>query len=181
MNKKPFVLWLMGPTSAGKTTTGRLFVDDMRATGIPAIHYDGDEIRSFFGDALGFRPEDRLRAVSTCAHLANKAAEAGLNVVVSALTANDDARTYIRKNVPNLVLTYLKCPINVCIERDSRGLYRKAREGKVDPKTLIGLGKPYSVPNDPEIIIDTSTHAPEESIVVLKKWLMEAGYDFSDL
>ena len=99
MSKKPFVLWLMGPTSAGKTTIGKLFVEDMRTSDIPSIHYDGDEIRSFFGDALGFRPEDRLRAVSTCAHLAITAAEAGLNVVVSALTANDDARNYIKENV----------------------------------------------------------------------------------
>lgn len=177
MNKKPFVLWLMGPTSAGKTTTGRLFVDNMRDAGIPAIHYDGDEIRSFFGDTLGFRPEDRLRAVSTCAHLASKAAEAGLNVVVSALTANDDARAFVRENVPNLVLGYLQCPIDVCIERDSRGLYRKVREGKVDPKTLIGLDDPYNAPQDPDIIIDTSVHAPEESVEVMKRWLSESGYD----
>ncbi len=88
----------MGPTSAGKTTIGKLFVEDMRAADIPSIHYDGDEIRSFFGDALGFRPEDRLRAVSTCVHPAITATEAGLNVVVSALTANDDARNYIKEN-----------------------------------------------------------------------------------
>ncbi len=177
MSKKPFVIWLMGPTSAGKTTIGKLFVEDMRAADISSIHYDGDEIRSFFGDALGFRPEDRLRAVSTCAHLAITAAEAGLNVVVSALTANDDARNYIKENVPNLVVAYLKCPIDVCIERDSRGLYRKAREGKIDPKTLIGLDKPYAMPDDPEITIDTSKHNPEESILAMKKWLTEAGYD----
>ncbi|NQU56710.1 MAG: adenylyl-sulfate kinase [Rhodospirillales bacterium] len=178
MNKKPFVLWLMGPTSAGKTTTGKRFVEEMRAANIPSIHYDGDEIRSFFGDTLGFRPEDRLRAVSTCAHLANKAAEAGLNVVVSALTANDDARAYIKENVPGLVLTYLKCPIDVCIERDSRGLYRKAREGKVDPKTLIGLEKPYAGPADPDIVIDTSELAPEESVEKLKGWFLNSGYNF---
>ena len=105
------------------------------------------------------------------------AAEAGLNVVVSALTANDDARNYIKENVANLVLTYLKCPIDVCIERDSRGLYRKAREGKIDPKTLIGLDKPYAMPDDPEITIDTSKHNPEESILAMKKWLTEAGYN----
>lgn len=178
MTNNTFVLWLMGPTSAGKTTIGRLFVEEMRAADSPAIHYDGDEIRSFFGKMLGFRPEDRLRAVSICAHLANKASEAGLNVVVSALTANDDARVFIRENIPNLVITYLKCPISICIERDSRGLYRKAREGKVDPKTLIGLDKPYAPPDCPDIVIDTSEHVPDESIMVLKKSLMVAGYDF---
>ena len=105
MNNTPFILWLMGPTSAGKTTIGRLFVDHIRKAGTSAIHYDGNEIRDFFGPSLGFQPEDRLRAVSTCAYLANKSAEAGLNVVVSALTANNDARRYVRKNVHNLLDT----------------------------------------------------------------------------
>ncbi|MDC0189701.1 adenylyl-sulfate kinase [Rhodospirillales bacterium] len=171
MSRDTFVLWLMGPTSAGKTTTGKLFADKMREESIPTIHYDGDEIRAFFGKDFGFRKEDRLRAVSVCAHLANKASDAGLNVVISALTANEDAREYIRKNVPNLVLTYLSCPIDICIKRDSRGLYRKAREGKINSNTLVGLDSPYPPPNNPNIVIDTSKHIPEESIAIIRNWL----------
>jgi len=176
MKKNPFVLWLMGPTSAGKTTIGRLFVEEMRATEIPAIHYDGDEIRAFFGDTLGFRPEERLRAVSTCAQLGKKANDAGLNVVISALTAHDDSRSYIKNNVPNLVVTYLTCPIDICIQRDSRGLYRKARQGTVDPKTLIGLQSPYEPPINPDIVIDTSKHTLEQSVVIIKNWLKKDGH-----
>lgn len=179
MKKNPFVLWLMGPTSAGKTTIGRQFVEDMRATEIPAIHYDGDEIRAFFGDTLGFRPEERLRAVSTCAQLGKKANDAGLNVVISALTANDDARNYVKINVPNLVVTYLICPIDICIQRDSRGLYRKAREGTVDPKTIIGLQSPYEPPINPNITIDTSIHTVEQSISIIKNSLEKDGYKIS--
>ena len=99
LKNKNFVLWILGPTSSGKTTIGKMLVDEMRAKNIPAIHYDGDEIRSFFGKTLGFEAQERLRAVSICAHLANKASDAGLNSVVSALTANDDARDYISNNV----------------------------------------------------------------------------------
>ena len=82
MKNKKFVFWILGPTSSGKTTIGKMLVEEMRITNIPAIHYDGDEIRSFFGKILGFEAQDRLRAVSICAHLANKASDAGLNVVV---------------------------------------------------------------------------------------------------
>jgi len=178
MHNETFVLWVMGPTSAGKTTTGQHFVRDMRAANIPAIHYDGDEIRSFYGETLGFGREDRFRAVATCAHLANKSSEAGLNVVISALTANDDSRAFIRANIPNLVLTYLICPIDICVQRDSRGLYRKAREGKIDSKTLIGLDSPYPAPNNPDIVIDTSKHTSDESILLLKKGLRKKGYKF---
>ena len=171
MKNKKFVFWILGPTSSGKTTIGKMLVKEMRDTNIPAIHYDGDEIRAFFGETLGFRPEERLRAVSTCAQLGKKANEAGLNVVISALTANDDSRSYIKNNVPNLVITYLTCPIDICIQRDSRGLYRKARQGTVDPKTLIGLDIPYEPPIDPDIVIDTSKNTLEQSIRIIKTWL----------
>lgn len=177
MNESPFILWLMGPTSAGKTTIGRLFVAHIRNAGTPAIHFDGNEVRHFFGSALGFQPEDRLRAVSTCAYLANKSAEAGLNVVVSALTANEDARKYVRENVRNLTLAYLQCPKEVCIERDSHGLYKKARKGEVDPDTVIGLDRPYVSPRSPDIILETDKLSPQESILKLKNWLLDAGYD----
>ena len=99
-----------------------------------------------------------MRAVSICSHLANKASDAGLNVVVSALTANDDARDYISKNVRNIILISLACPIEVCIKRDARGLYRGAQEGKVDPKTIIGLEEPYPPPSNPNLVIATNEY-----------------------
>lgn len=175
-NKNPFVIWMLGPTSSGKTTIGKYFVEEMRRKGIPSIHFDGDEIRAFFGSSLGFKPEDRLRAVSVCAHLANKSAEAGLNVVVSALTANEDARNYVSDKIPGHTLVYLECPIEVCIERDSRGLYRKAQEGKIDPKTLIGLNAPYVRPESPDIVIDTSKNSPQEATEIIRQWFNRAGH-----
>ena len=96
--------------------------------------------------------------------------------MISALTANDDSRAFIRANIPNLILTYLICPIDICVQRDSRGLYRKAREGKIDSKTLIGLDNPYPAPDNPDIVIDTSKHTSEESVLILKKGLRKKGY-----
>lgn len=178
MNNNTFILWLMGPTSAGKTTIGRLFVDNVRSLDVPAIHYDGNEVRAFFAPKMGFRPEDRLRAVSACVHLANKAFDAGLNVVVSALTANEDARQFVRTNVRNLVLAYLRCPMEVCFKRDSLGLYRKARNGEIDPNMITGMLAPYAPPSDPDIILDTDKLSPEQSIESLKAHLDRAGYRF---
>ena len=106
----------------------------------------------------------------------NKASDAGLNAVISALTANEDAREYIKNNVPNLVITYLTCPIEICIQRDSRGLYRKARKGTVNPKTLIGLDSPYEPPIDPDIVIDTSKNTLEQSVRIIKTWLKADGH-----
>ena len=177
MKNNRFVLWLMGPTSAGKTTIGREVIKKFRSSKIPIIHYDGDETRSIFGKAFSFSSEDRLQNVSACVYLANKASEAGLHVVVSALTANQNARTYVEKSLNNLVLVYLKCPLEVCIERDSRGLYRDVKEGKIDPKTLIGFEKPYPDVSNPNLSIDTSQHTIEASVSIIEEWLKKTGYN----
>ena len=151
------VLWLLGPTSAGKTTLATRVVADLRKKAIPAILFDGDEVRDFFGDGLGFGAESRLRVVSVLVHLANKAAEAGLNVVVAALTAGQDARAYVRANVKNLTIGYVSCSIQGCAQRDPKGLYQKAMRGEID--TLIGFNSAYQPPDDPDLVLDTEAHS----------------------
>lgn len=150
---KQFVLWIMGPTSSGKTTIARRVVEILRERGILVIDYDGDEVRDFFGPMLGFEKEDRLRVVRTIGQLANKAVNSGINVVVSALTANDDARAYVKGNVKNVILVYLDCSIEKCIERDTKGLYRKALGGEI--ATVIGINAAYKPFEGSDITINT--------------------------
>lgn len=164
MTENVFVHWLMGPTSAGKTTIGLAFTQRLRDNAVPSIHLDGDEVRSILGDSLGFTPEDRFRNVSLYVHLANKCLDAGLNVVVSALTAHQRARRFVTDNVRNLVLVYLECPLEVCIERDSRGLYRKARAGEIAADSIVGLTKPYPAPARPDLMLPTSRLSVEQSV-----------------
>ncbi|MBZ7925834.1 adenylyl-sulfate kinase [Ensifer adhaerens] len=154
------VLWLLGPTSAGKTTLATRVVADLRTAGIPAIVFDGDEVRGFFGTQLGFGPESRLQVVSILAHLANKAAEAGLHVVVAALTAGEDARAYVRKNVINLTTGYVASSIQGCAERDPKGLYGTVLRGEID--TLIGYNSTYRPPANPDFILDTGIYSLDE-------------------
>lgn len=154
------VLWLLGPTSAGKTTLATRVVADLRTAGIPAILFDGDEVRDFFGDQLGFSGDSRLRVVSILVHLANKAAEAGLHVIVAALTAGEDARDYVRKNVRNLTTGYVACSIQACAERDPKGLYGKAMRGEID--TLVGYNTAYRPPENPDFVLDTELYSLAE-------------------
>lgn len=151
------VLWLLGPTSAGKTTLAARVVADLREHGILAIHFDGDEVRDFFGTDLGFGADSRLRVVSTLVHLANKAGDAGLHVVVSALTAGEAARAYVRSNVRSLTVGYVACSIQTCARRDPKGLYRKAMNGEID--TLIGYNTEYRPPEDPDLVLDTEAQS----------------------
>ena len=128
--------------------------------GIPAIHFDGDEVRDFFGASLGFGADSRLRVVSVLVHLANKAADAGLNVVVSALTAGRGCARPFRANVRNLTIGYVACSIQTCAQRDPKGLYRKAMSGEID--TLIGYNSEYRPPDSPDLVLDTEAHSVDE-------------------
>ncbi len=166
-----YVLWLMGPTSSGKTTIATQLLADLRKKSVPVIHFDGDEVRDFFGDFLGFSEKERFRVVHTIVHLANKSVDAGLNVIVSALTANNDARQFIQENVHNLIVGYVKCSIEECARRDPKGLYSKAKNGQID--TLIGFNQEYLAPECPDIILDTENKTLEEIIVFLEGFFIK--------
>ena len=169
-----FALWLMGPTSSGKTTLAELLLERLRNAGVPAMHYDGDEVRDFFGDSLGFESADRLRVVSTLTHLVNKSLEAGLNVVVSALTANEDARIHIGTAIENLIIIYVKCPISVCAARDPKGLYLMADNGEID--TLIGRNSEYQPPAAADLVVSTDVLSPDQAVEAVISYLIEFGW-----
>ena len=166
-----FVLWLMGPTSSGKTTIGEHLLAHLRIDGQPCLHFDGDEVRNFFGDKLGFEASDRQRVVATLAHLANKSSAAGVNVIVSALTANEDARRLIFDSVNNLTIIYIKCSIKICAKRDPKGLYAKAKTGEID--TLIGINSEYLPPKNPDIVINTEILSPNTAVKTIMKHLYQ--------
>jgi len=170
-----FVLWLMGPTSGGKTTIAEKLTEQLRQNGIMVLHYDGDEVRDFFGENHGFAPSDRMRVVSTLIHLANKAAQSGINVIVSALTANEDARRQVLSDINGLVIGYIKCPIAVCATRDPKGLYALASSGEID--TLIGINSEYRAPEKPDIVIDTDSLSVDAAVDVLIEHLRSIGQD----
>lgn len=167
--KRPHTIWLMGPTSSGKSAIAKHFCNVLRGKDISIIHYDGDEVRGFFGKDFGFSEDDRGRVVKTLAYLAKKTNDAGVNVVVSALTAHQTARNYIKDNIPNLLIGYVYCPIDVCASRDPKGLYEKARNGEID--TLIGYNTKYQPPNNPDIKLDTNTFSVEENAHRLLRFL----------
>jgi adenylylsulfate kinase len=151
----------MGPTSAGKSAIAEKFVELLRRDDVPILHYDGDEVRDFFGTDFPFDEGSRGRVVETLAHLAAKANAAGVDAVVSALTAHQSARDYIRERIPNLRIAYVDCPIDVCAERDPKGLYEKAWKGEID--TLIGYNSEYVPPFDPDITLYSNRASIEEN------------------
>lgn len=171
------VLWLMGPTSSGKTTVAETFTSLARKKGVPIIHYDGDEIRGFFGSDFGFAASDRLKVVKTLVYLANKSSEAGSNVIVSALTANLDARAYVDEHLRQGKVVYVKCPIEICAARDPKGLYKRAERGEIN--TLVGHNSAYIPPNDPDLIVDTEKSGIGEVTVQLENFFHCCQYQLN--
>lgn len=150
------VVWLMGPTAAGKTTLASALSDRLRGQGtMPVVHWDGDQVRDMLGESLSFSAESRLRVVRTLATLAAATSQAGVLTIVSALTAHDDARQLIRERLPRLLVVFVTCPVETCIERDPKGLYRQAAAGEID--TLIGFNSEYLAPQLPDLVLDTSS------------------------
>ena len=127
-----------------------------------SFHFDGDEVRDAFGVNLGFSNNDRLLVVKTLVYVANKGLAAGANVVVSALTAFDDARLYIKKNLHHSIVIYLRCSILECANRDPKGLYAREKRGEIN--TLVGASSKYHEPVCPDIILETEGNTPEESL-----------------
>ena len=102
-------------------------------------------------------------------HLTKKANDAGINAVVSTLTAHQSSRNYVKENIPNLYVAYVVCPIDVCIARDPKGLYAKAINREID--TLIGYNTQYLPPNEPDIRLDTNKFSIEENTNYLLRFL----------
>ena len=172
-----FILWLMGPTSGGKTTIGEHLLQRLRADGLSAMHFDGDEVRDFFGGTLGFTASDRQRVVATLVHLANKSSAAGVNAIVSALTANEDARQLVRETAKNLSVIYIKCSIKTCAERDPKGLYARAKNGEID--TLIGVNSEYLAPENSDLVIDTESLSPNAAVDAIIQHIRQMGYELT--
>ncbi len=166
----PPVLWLLGPSAAGKTTLAAKIAAGLREKhNAASIFFDGDEVRNFYGDLIDFSSAGRLRVVSTLIELANKASLSGIVAIVAALTAHEESRRLIRQKIPNLLIGYVSCPINVCVTRDPKGLYGKSARGEID--TMIGHNAPYAEPSDFDISVDTSKLSADSCADKLIKFL----------
>ena len=105
--------------------------------------------------------------------MANKSSAAGVNAIVSALTASEDARRIVLDTVKNLIVVYIKCSIETCAKRDPKGLYAQAKNGEID--TLIGFNSDYLPPDSPDLVIDTEDISSAEAVDAIIRHLQKTG------
>jgi adenylylsulfate kinase len=161
MNHEPRVFWLFGRSGAGKTTLALRLRDELTGQGVPLVYLDGDEMRSTLCSDLGFHSDARLENHRRIAEVARLLASQGLNVVVSTMAPEHNQRDLVAKILgEKLVWFYIHAPLEVCIQRDPKGIYKRALEGKVSQLVNYPFDNPR--PIEAENRIDTDAHTVEE-------------------
>jgi len=161
MANKGFCLWFTGLPSAGKTTIARAIIPLLRERGWNVELLDGDEVRQGLSADLGFDRVARETHARRVTFVAKLLARNDSIPIVALISPYASSRAHARAEIGRFVEIYVSTPIDVCEQRDVKGLYKKAREGLV--KEMTGVDDPYEIPERPEIRVDTQNHSPEES------------------
>jgi adenylylsulfate kinase len=157
-----FCIWLMGLSASGKTTLARLLAQALRHRGIRVEVLDGDIMRRTTSRGLGFPPEDRETNLRRIALKAHRLIRQQIVTVVAAICPYHGIRQEMRSIIGEFVEVYLNCPLEVCIRRDPKGLYRRALAGEI--QAFTGIGDVFEPPRQPDIEIATHTDPPEASL-----------------
>ena len=171
----PVTLWFTGLSGAGKSTLARLVADDFIGRNLGVEVLDGDVIRQNLSKGLGFSREDRDTNIRRIGFVANLLSRNGVNVIVAAISPYRSIRAEVRaaQERGRFVEVFVDCPIEVLIERDTKGLYKKALAGEIS--NLTGISDPYEPPTDSEITVWTDQETPQQSSNKVLQWLEEAG------
>ncbi|MEU9978134.1 adenylyl-sulfate kinase [Streptomyces sp. NPDC051014] len=170
-------VWLTGLPSAGKTTIARLLGDRLKAQGHRVEVLDGDEIRRFLSAGLGFSREDRNTNVQRIGLVSEVLARNGVLSVVPVIAPYADSREAVRVRHEKSGTPYLEVhvatPVEVCSERDVKGLYARQAAGELSG--LTGVDDPYEPPADPALVLRTEDQTPQESADAVHALLVERG------
>ncbi|HEX5359188.1 MAG TPA: adenylyl-sulfate kinase [Candidatus Nitrosotalea sp.] len=166
---KATAIWLTGIPGSGKTTISNLLKDYFQKKNIPAIILDGDEIRKTISKDLGFSPEDRKEHNRRVIEIAKLLVKNNFTTIIPLISPYKETRDLARIEIPNFVEVYIKASLDVCIKRDPKGLYQKAKNGEIT--NLTGLQSPYEEPQNPELVLDTEKLTPQECLDIIMSYL----------
>lgn len=173
-DERGFVVWLTGLSGAGKSTIAEALAPLLRAEGRKVEILDGDVVRTNLSRELGFSREHRDWNVARIAFVAHLLARNGVAVIVAAVSPYRDARLEARRRIGDFVEVHVAPPLEECARRDTKGLYRKAREGAVSG--LTGVDDPYEAPEAAELTLDTSRIDVPTAARMVRETLRELGY-----
>jgi adenylylsulfate kinase len=147
------VVWFTGLSGSGKSTVATRLAETLAKKGLAVEYLDGDAIRKIF-PSTGYSRADRVSHIERVGYLASRLEANGVFVVASLVSPYEESRKIVRSYCKKFIEVYVSTPLEVCEQRDVKGLYQQARAGEVVQFT--GISDPYEIPSDPEITFDTS-------------------------
>ncbi|MDO6964443.1 bifunctional sulfate adenylyltransferase/adenylyl-sulfate kinase NodQ [Rhizobium alvei] len=170
-NQKPAVLWFTGFSGSGKSTIANNLEKLLTAQGKHTFMLDGDNIRHGLNRDLGFTAEDRVENIRRVAEVAKLMTDAGLIVIVSFISPFRSERRMARELFPEheFIEVFVDTPLEECIKRDPKGLYKKASAGEI--ANFTGISSPYEPPEAPEVHLRTLGHSAEELAIQIETFL----------
>ena len=174
MNQRGVTVWFTGLSGSGKSTIAKALIEKLRAQEAKVEIMDGDIIRQNLTKGLGFSKEDRdenIRRIGFVSHLLTRN---GVIVLVSAISPYRAVRDEVRERIGSFLEVYVNAPLEVCEDRDVKGLYERARAGEI--KGFTGIDDPYEEPLNPELECRTDKESLEESVEKVIAKLKELEY-----
>lgn len=170
---KSVILWFTGLSGAGKSTLAHAVEEELHRLGCRTFVFDGDNVRHGLCADLGFSAEDRVENIRRIGEMAKLFLEAGVIALTAFISPFRKDRERVRSLVPHgeFLEIYCRCPLDVCEQRDVKGLYKRARAGEIGDFT--GISSPYEEPPAPELVVD-SGDLPLEACVVKVLELLKA-------
>lgn len=161
---KSVILWFTGLSGAGKSTLAHAVEEKLHQLNCRTYVLDGDNVRHGLCGDLGFSDQDRQENIRRIGELAKLMLEAGVICLTAFISPFEKERLFARNLVPHgdFLEIYCYCDLNICEQRDIKGLYQKARAGEI--KHFTGISSPYEIPQNPEIIINTGEDSLESCV-----------------
>ncbi len=173
-DQRGFTLWFTGLSGSGKTTIAQGVEQELRRRGLRVERLDGDTVRQGLTRDLGFSKEDRDKNIERVTFVAKLLTRNGVAVLCSFISPYRERRALTRQEIGEFIEVYVECPLEVCMQRDVKGLYEKAIAGQIPEFT--GISDPYEPPENAEIICHTAEETPEQSVAKVLSYLEEHGY-----
>lgn len=171
---KGVTLWFTGLSGSGKTTVARRVHEILSSRNIHSERLDGDVVRQTLCRDLGFSKEDRDKNIERVTFVSNVLTRNGVVVLSCFISPYKRMRDNARTEIGNFLEIYVRAPMDTLIQRDVKGMYKKAMAGEI--KDFTGVNDPYEEPTSPELILDTDKESIDESVAKVLKLLQDRGY-----
>ncbi|MBC7349780.1 MAG: adenylyl-sulfate kinase [Candidatus Aminicenantes bacterium] len=172
--QRGFTLWFTGLPCSGKSAVADRVAEILRSHNLKVERLDGDVVRKSLCRDLGFSKKDRDENIRRVAFVAKLLTRNGVAVLTSFISPYREIRDEARREIGEFIEVYVKCPLEVCMSRDVKGMYQKAIRGEI--KEFTGISDPYEEPLNPELVLETDRETLEESARKVIDYLKNSGY-----